>query len=66
MTVAIATLSDFPGQTANRWKSPAALTALLLTALVVMALAGRGEAAGCGGATLTLAEVSLPEPTNPV
>jgi hypothetical protein len=39
--------------------------ALLATALVVFALAGRSEAAGCEGIPLTIVEITLPDLTQP-
>jgi len=60
MTVAIPIMSKFPGGTTNIWKSRSGVMALLATALVVLALAGRSEATGCDGTPLTIAEITLP------
>jgi len=65
MTVAVATMSEFPDRATNLWKSRGAAMALLATALVVLALAGRSEAAGCEGTPLTIVEITLPDLTQP-
>ena len=66
MTIAIASASEFPSLATHLWKSRHAITALLLTGLIVMALAQRGEASTCAGTPLTMAELTLPTLTDPV